>query len=146
MQYGYTAQAASPKSDVSFFCDLIERDHNGRHMLRQTNRLLLAIAERLNVQQQMPVTEQQIVRAARDWVAKTCSASCTDETRKTATKRFIFVAKEWLQFLGKWREPDRNPQFKPELDSYLEDSGSARIYGRNHFHSQVGAEPFLRVA
>jgi site-specific recombinase XerD len=111
-----------------FLCDLIERDHNGRHMLRQTNRLLLAIAERLNVQQRMPVTEQQIVRAARDWVAKTCSASCTDETRETATKRFIFVAKEWLQFLGKWREPDRNPQFKPELDSYLEELRDQRGY------------------
>ncbi len=65
----------------------------------------------------MPVTERQIVQAARDWVSKTCSARCTDATRDTATKRFIFVAKQWLHFLGKWGEPDRTSQFKPELDS-----------------------------
>jgi len=56
-----------------FLCDLVERGRNGWYMLRQTNRLLLAIAERLNVRQRMPVTEQQIERAARDWVSKTSS-------------------------------------------------------------------------
>ena len=111
-----------------FLCDLSERGHNGWHTLRQTNRLLLAIGERLNVRQRMPVTERQIVRAARDRVAKTCSAGSTGETRDTATKRFIFVAKKWLHFLSKWREPDRNPQFKPELDSFLKELRDQRGY------------------
>jgi len=112
----------------TFLCDLVEHDRKGWHMLRQTNRLLLAIAERLNVRQQMPVTEQQIVQAARDWVSRTCSASCTDATRDTATRRFISVAKQWLHFLGKWREPDRHPQFRPELDSFLKELQDQKGY------------------
>ena len=48
----------------TFLCDLVEHDRSGWHMLRQTNRLLLAIAERLNVRQRRPVTERQIVQAA----------------------------------------------------------------------------------
>lgn len=76
----------------------------------------------------MPVTEQQIVRAARDWVSKACSASCKDATRDAVTKRFIFVAKSWLHFLGKWGEPDRISQFKPELDSFLEELRDQRGY------------------
>ena len=111
-----------------FLSDLVERGRNGWYTLRQTNRLLLAIAEQLNVRQRMPITEQQIVRAARDWIEKTCSARCTDATRDTATKRFIFVAKSWLQFLGKWGEPDRISQFKPELDSFLEELRDQRGY------------------
>lgn len=112
----------------TFLCDLVERGRNGWYTLRQTNRLLLAIAERLNVRQRMPVTERQIVQAARDWVSKTCSARCTDATRDTATKRFIFVAKRWLHFLGKWGEPDRTSQFKPELDSFLKQLRDQRGY------------------
>jgi integrase/recombinase XerD len=112
----------------TFLCDLVKRGRNGWYMLRQTNRLLLAIAERLNVRQRMPVTEQQIVRAARDWVSKTSSARCTEATRDTSTKRFIFVAKRWLHFLGKWGEPDHHSQFKPELDSFLEELRDQRGY------------------
>ncbi len=89
---------------------------------------LIAIAERLNVRQQMPVTEQQIERAARDWVSKTSSARCTDATRATSTKRLIFVAKRWLHFLGKWDEPDHHSQFKPELDSFLDELRDQRGY------------------
>lgn len=112
----------------TFLSDLVEHGRSGWHMLRQTNRLLLAIAERLNVRQRMPVTEQQIEQAARDWVSKRCSASCTDSTRGTATKRFIFVAKQWLHFLGKWHEPDRNSQFKPELESFLKELRDQKGY------------------
>ena len=111
-----------------FLFDLEECSRSGWHMLRQTNRLLLAIAKRLNVRQRMPVTEQQIVQAAGDWVSKTCSARCTDATLDTATKRFIFVAKRWLHFLGKWDEPDRTSQFKPELESFLKELRDQRGY------------------
>src|SRR5437762_1187818 len=111
----------------TFLSDLIERGH-GWHTLRQTNKFLLAIAERVNVRQRTPITERQIVRAARDWAAKTCSESCSDEARETLTKRFIFVAKKWFRFLGKWSEPARNPQFKPELDSFLKELRDERGY------------------
>jgi integrase/recombinase XerD len=111
-----------------FLCDLMDRGHDGWHALRQTNRLLLAVAEQLNVRQRMAFTEQQIVRAARDCISKTCSASCTDATRDTAMKRFIFVAKQWLHFLGKWSEPDRNSQLKQELDSFLKEIRDQKGY------------------
>ena len=68
------------------------------------------------------------MRAAKDWVAKSCAPSSTAETRETATKRFIFAAKKWFRFLGKWRDPDRNPQFKPELDSFLKELRDERGY------------------
>ena len=123
----------------TFLCDLVEHERSGLHMLRQTNRLLLAIAERLNVRQRMPITERQIVQAAKDWVSKACSASCTDATRDTATKRFICVAKQWLHFLGKWREPDCNPPFKPELDSFLNELREQRGYSPETISTRMSA-------
>lgn len=112
----------------TFLCDLVERGRSGLHTLRQTNRLLLAVAERLNVRQPAPFTEPQIVQAAEEWVSKTCSASCKDATRDTAAKRFIFVAKRWLRFLGKWGEPDRRSPFEQELDSFLAELREQRGY------------------
>jgi site-specific recombinase XerD len=111
----------------AFICDLNERGY-GFRTLRNINKFLLVIAERVNVRQRMPITERQIVQAARDWAAKTCSPSCTDESRDTVTKRFIFVAKKWFRFLGKWSDPARNPQFKPELDSFLKELRDERGY------------------
>ncbi|MGB7592161.1 MAG: site-specific integrase [Terriglobia bacterium] len=111
----------------AFLCDLNERGY-GFRTLRNVNKFLLVIAERVNVRQRMPITERQIVRAARDWAAKTCSPGCSHEARETVTKRFIFVAKKWFRFLGKWREPGRNPQFKPELDSFLKELRDERGY------------------
>jgi len=111
----------------AFLCDLNERGY-GWYTLRQTNKFLLDIAEQVNVRQRMPITELQIARAARRWAAKTCSPRCTDESRDYVTKRFIFVAKKWFRFLGKWSEPARNPQFKPELDSFLKELRDERGY------------------
>jgi site-specific recombinase XerD len=111
----------------AFLCDLTERGY-GFRTLRNINKFLLVIAERVNVRQRTPITERQIVRATRDWAAKTCSPRCTDESRQTVTKRFIFVAKKWFRFLGKWSEPARNPQFKAELDSFLKELRDERGY------------------
>ncbi|MHB8652876.1 MAG: tyrosine-type recombinase/integrase [Terriglobia bacterium] len=38
------------------------------------------------------------------------------------------MAKKWFRFLGKWSEPARNPQFKPELDSFLKELRDERGY------------------
>ena len=111
----------------TFLCDLRERGYDVR-TLRHVNKLLLVIAERVNVRQRMPITEVQIVRAAKDWTAKFCMPSSTAKTRESATKRFIYVAKNWLRFLRKWCDPNRNPQFKPELDGFLENLRDVRGY------------------
>ena len=111
----------------AFLCDLNKQGHSLR-TLRSVNKLLLAIAERVNVRQAGEITEAQIVRAARSWVAKSCAPSSTVETRETATKRCVFVAKNWFRFLGKWRDPERNPQFRPELDSFLKELRDERGY------------------
>jgi site-specific recombinase XerD len=115
------------KERRTFLCDLRDRGH-GFHTLRYVNRLLLNIAERVNVREERPITEAQITRAAEDWVAKSCAPSSTTETRATATKRFVYVAKNWFRFLGKWHDPDRNPQFKPKLDSFLKELRDERGY------------------
>ena len=83
----------------TFLCDLRERGHDVR-TLRQVNKLLLVIAERVNVWQRMPITEVQIVRAAKDWTAKSCMPSSTAKTRESATKRFIYCGQELGAFLG----------------------------------------------
>jgi hypothetical protein len=111
----------------TFLCDLRERGHDVR-TLRQVNKLLLVIAERVNIRQRMPITEVQIVQAAKDWTAKSCMPGSTAKTRESATKRFIYWAKNWVRFLGKWCDQDRNPQFKPELDGFLEDLRDVRGY------------------
>src|SRR5271157_900176 len=63
----------------AFLCDLNKRGHSLR-TLRNVNKLLLEIAERVNVRQAGEITEAQIVRAARSWVAKSCVPSSTAET------------------------------------------------------------------
>ena len=51
----------------AFLCDL---SRGGRSLLtlRNVNKLLLVIAERVNIRQRTPITERQIVRAANNWV------------------------------------------------------------------------------
>jgi integrase/recombinase XerD len=104
----------------TFLCDLNERGHD-LHTIRNVNKLLLVIAERVNIRQARPITEEQIVRAAQHWAAKSCTPSSKPETRETKIKRFVYVAKNWFRFLGKWCDPVRNPQFKPELDGFLKE-------------------------
>ena len=111
----------------AFLCDLNKQGHSLR-TLRNVNKLLLAIAERVNVRQAGEITEAQIVGAAGSCVAKSCAPSSSAETRETATKRLVFVAKNWFRFLGKWRDPERNPQFRPELDSFLKELRDERGY------------------
>lgn len=122
----------------AFLCDLNECGY-GFHTLRNINKFLLVIAERVNVRQRMPITERQIVRAANDWVARTCAPSSSAETRETATKRFIFVAKNWFRFLGKWRDPDRIPQFRPALDTFLKELRDERGYSNETISTRQSA-------
>lgn len=72
----------------AFLCDLNEQGHSVR-TLRNINRLLLAIAERVNVRRATEITEVQIVRAARNSVAKSCAPNSRAETREAATKRCL---------------------------------------------------------
>ena len=109
---------------------LCEMSKGGRSLLtlRNVNKLLLVIAERVNIRQRNPITERQIVRAANNWVAIASSQSSTAETREIQRRRFIFVAKHWFRFLGKWQDPIRNPQFRLELDSFLKELRDERGY------------------
>lgn len=100
----------------------------GLRALRILNPILLAVAERVNIRREGPITEKQIFRAAEDWVQKRSLPVATTETRDTATKRFIYVAKNWFRFLGKWQDPVRNPQFKPALDTFLRELRDNRGY------------------
>ena len=130
----------------AFLCHL---SGGGRSLLtlRNINKLLLVIAERVNIRQRTPISERQIVRAANDWVDTSCTPTSTTETRDLQRKRFIFVAKRWFRFLGKLRDPIRNPQFKPELDSFLKGLRERkRVCRPNHHDRRISAEPFLRVA
>jgi hypothetical protein len=98
---------------------------------------LLAIAERVNVRRSTEITEEQILRAARNWVAKTCAPHSSAETRESATKRFVYIVKNWLRFLGKWRDPERNPRFRAELDSFLKELLDERGYSEG-LRSDIG--------
>lgn len=112
---------------LTFLEDMRARGY-GLRALRIINPILLAVAERINIRRPGLITEKQILRAAEDWVRKRSTPRATSETRSTATKRFIFVAKNWFRFLGKWKDPDRNPKFKPELDSFLKELRDHRGY------------------
>jgi integrase/recombinase XerD len=122
----------------AFLCHL---SGGGRSLrtLRNVNKLVLVIAERVNIRQRTPITERQIVRAANNWVHKSCAPTSTTETRDTQTKRFVFVAKHWFRFLGKWHDPIRNPQFKPELDSFLNELKDERGYADQTLTTRASA-------
>ena len=122
----------------AFLCHL---SGGGRSLrtLRNVNKLLLVIAERVNIRQRTLITERQIVRAANNWVHKSCAPTSTTETRDTQTRRFVFVAKHWFRFLGKWHDPIRNPQFKPELDSFLKQLKDERGYADQTLTTRASA-------
>lgn len=122
----------------AFLCDL-SRGGRSRLTLRNINKLLLVVAERVNIRQRTPITERQIVRAANNWVDKACAPTSTTETRELQRKRFIFVAKRWFRFLGKWRDPIRNPQFKLELDSFLKELRDERGYADQTLSTRASA-------
>jgi site-specific recombinase XerD len=122
----------------AFLCDLNEQGHSVQ-TLRNVNRFLLAIAERVNVRQSVQVSEVQIVRAAGSWAAKSCAPHSKAETREAAAKRFVYVAKNWLRFLGKWQDPERNPQLRAELDSFLRELRDERGYSDQTLSTRASA-------
>ena len=111
----------------AFLCDLNGKGHSLR-TLRSINKLLVGIAERVNVRRAGEVTEAQIVRAAKDCAGKSFAPTSKPETHEAATKRFDYWTKNWLRFLGKWRDPIRNPRVRPKLDSFLKDLRDERGY------------------
>lgn len=52
---GFTRRAALAEAQRAFLCDLSERGHS-LLTLRNVNKLLLVIAERVNVRKRMPIT------------------------------------------------------------------------------------------
>jgi integrase/recombinase XerD len=111
----------------------------GLRALRIVNPILLAVAERVNIRRGAPITESQVLRAAQNWSQKRGARASTSETRNTAMKRFIYVAKNWFRFLGKWQESERNPQFKSELDSFLEELRDHRGYADKTLSTRASA-------
>jgi integrase/recombinase XerD len=111
----------------AFLCHLNEQGHSLR-TLRNINKLLLAVAEWVNVRKSGEITEAQISRAAKNWVDKSCAPGSKTETFEAARKRCVYWAKNWFQFLGKWHDPVRNAQFRPELDSFLKSLRDDRGY------------------
>jgi hypothetical protein len=81
----------------TFLCHLNERGH-GLHTLRQINKFLLVIAERVNVRQRMAITELQIVRAAKDWAAK---SACDPGGGRRRTKKKWRDDPSLMEFLRK---------------------------------------------
>lgn len=127
----------------AFLSDLNEQGHS-MQTLRNVNRFLLGIAERVNVRRSTEITEVQIVRAARDWVAKSCALDSRAETHESATKRFVYIAKNWLRFLGKWHDPVRNPKFRAELDRLAIDDISPNVV--SHFLAHLEQSRSCSVA
>ena len=82
----------------TFLCDLRDRGHDVR-TLRHVNKLLLVIAERVNVRQRMPITEVQIVRAAINWTAKLCAEFHSQNARERNEKIHL-LGQELGAFLG----------------------------------------------
>jgi len=122
----------------AYLSDLNEKGYNLR-VLRTVNRLLLGAAEHVNVRRPGEVTEEQIVRAAKSWAAKVCAPTSTPKTWEMATGRFIYWAKRWLCFLGKWRDPVRNPQVRPQLDSFLAELRDVRGYSEQTISTRKSA-------
>jgi site-specific recombinase XerD len=122
----------------AYLSDLNEKGYNLR-VLRTVNRLLLGAAERVNVRRPGEVTEEQIVRAAKSWAAKVCAPTSTPKTWEMATRRFIYWTKRWLCFLGKWRDPVRNPQVRPQLDSFLAELRDVRGYSEQTIATRKSA-------
>lgn len=102
----------------AFLCHLNEEGHSLR-TLQNINKLLLAVAEHVNVRKAGEITEAQISRAAKNWAMKSCAPSSKAETREMARKRCLYWAKNWFRFLGKWHDPVRNAQFRSELEAFL---------------------------
>jgi hypothetical protein len=69
------------KERCLFLRDLYERGQS-LSRLGIINRLLLAVAERVDLYQCGLLTKDQVIRAARDWIKKCCVPSAKEETRR----------------------------------------------------------------
>lgn len=67
----------------AFLCHLSEQDHS-LSGLRNINKLLLAVAERVNLRKAGEITEAPTLRAAKNWAMKSCAPSSKAETREMA--------------------------------------------------------------
>lgn len=126
----------------AFLSDLNEKGYNPR-VLRTVNRVILGAAERVNVRRAGEVTEQQIVQAAKNWVTTICDPTSTPKTWEGAMRRFIYWATRWLCFLGKWRDPVRNPQVRPQLDSFLAELRDVRGFSEETIATRKSALEFF---
>jgi integrase/recombinase XerD len=122
----------------------------GAHSLRtlqNINKLLLAVAEHVNIRKAGEITEAQISRAAKNWAMKSCAVSSKAETREMARKRCLYWAKNWftgernpehvewcaqirrVPFKRAWRNPIPYME-KDEIDALLRTPDRATDHGR----------------
>lgn len=121
-----------------FLRDLHERGQSFSR-LGTINRFLLGIAERVDIYQRGPVTKGQVIRAAGDWSKRRSLPGSKEETRRIANREFVSIARRWLRFLGKWRDPDRNPKFGLELEIFLEGLRDERGFTDQTLSTREGA-------
>ena len=111
----------------TFLCDLRERGHDVR-TLRQVNKLLLVIAERVNVMATNADYGSADRAGSQRLDRKVVHAEFHSQNARERNEKIHLLGQNWVRFLGKWCDPDRNPQFKPELDGFLEDLRDVRGY------------------
>ena len=88
------------------------------HRLKQIVGLLLAIAQRISLEQGA-VTMAQIESAAEHWLQTRSRSYASAKGRHTAKTGFMFQATSWLRFLGRLQPPAVLQHCAYNLDSFL---------------------------
>jgi site-specific recombinase XerD len=99
----------------------------GSDRLRKINRLLLGIANQIDLTQNDFVDAVQLKQATESWAASIIPHACAS-TRQHEMRDFTHIGKRWLSFLGKWRSANLSHQLEEELGAFLAHLKNGRGY------------------
>jgi integrase/recombinase XerD len=86
------------------------REGRADRVLAKVNGLLLAIAQRIDIAESLPITTEQISTAAEQWIHERAESYKTPQHMQSAKAQFVSVASRWLSFLGRL---DTSPKILP---------------------------------
>ena len=96
-------------------------DDNGYSLSRLSsiNRLLLEIAQRVSRDQDVTFSEGNLSACAKTWIRGVPDRGSSKKTLHASEMNFLFVARRWMQFLGRWVVNESQQTCATELDAFL---------------------------
>ncbi|MFK7822330.1 MAG: tyrosine-type recombinase/integrase [Planctomycetaceae bacterium] len=105
-------------SERARFLRQLAEDGYGKPRLKIINNLLLAVAHA--VEPGSTYTEAGLRGLASEWIRREPEGKANEKSKRVRELDFLFVAKKWLSYLGRFEKPTPSQAFKEELQAFLD--------------------------